>query len=344
MKKAILILNTIKNKSFAYLTNKIEISYNLKTFYLDEMKSITKKGIINEINSYIKNQDIDICFFQGDYISYIDVKFIKSIEAKKKILFSTDDFDTHEVNLINATACDIVLSTCPASTLRFEEKILETYFVPLESDDKILRNYSTIKNNDILFFGKIKADRKEYIDKLKLEKFKFKILGTDNSNTLSEEELAKEISNSKIILNFSQTGNRNKFYSHKTIPLSNLQMKARPIMAGLCGSFCISEYSPQTKMVYGDICPTFKNYGEMIDLIKKFLSDSSLLETKTKEFVELSSRYADSIYFPKIARKINNCEVKNKIFYKTPFWYNYIFLKKSIQLFFKSIRRNYLKK
>ena len=29
------------------------------------------------------------------------MKFIKSIEAKKKILFSTDDFDTHEVNLIN---------------------------------------------------------------------------------------------------------------------------------------------------------------------------------------------------------------------------------------------------
>ena len=121
-------------------------------------------------------------------------------------------------------------------------------------------------------------------------------------------------------------------------------MKARPIMAGLCGSFCISEYSPQTKMIYGDICPTFKNYGEMIDLIKKFLSDSSLLETNTKKFVELSSRYADSIYFPKIARKINNCEAKNKIFYKTPFWYNYIFLKKSIQLFIKSIRRNYLKK
>ncbi len=344
MKKAILILNTKLNKSFDYLINKIAISYSLKTFYLDDMSNISKSGIISEINKFNDLNNTEIAFFQGDYISFIDLEFIKNIKVQKKILYSTDDFDTHEINLINGTGCDIILSACPTTALRFQEKNMEAYYVPLESDDKILKKYSDKKENDILFFGKIKADREEYLNSLIKAKFKLKIIGSNKTNRVSETELAKSISNSKIVLNLAQTGKRNKFYSHKTIPLSNLQIKGRPIMAGLCGTLCVSEYSPQTEMVYGNSCPIFNSHDEMLNIIKDILNNPEELKRKTDEFCNKSKYYADSNYFPIISEKINNCKVRPKKKYTLPFWYKYVFFKKMIQLYFRGLKKKILKK
>ena len=63
------------------------------------------------------------------------------------------------------------------------------------------------------------------------ENYNLKVIGTDHKNRISDEELAKFISRSKIVLNFSQTGNKNKFYSHKTIPFNYYQFKGRVLMS-----------------------------------------------------------------------------------------------------------------
>ena len=339
MNKAVLILNTKKNKLFDFLISKISRSYDLKTFYLDDMTSFSRKKIILEINNYITSNNIEYSFFQGCYISLIDYNFITKIKTKKKILFVSDDFDVHEVNIITAQACDIVLNACPVSVLKYKEKQINCYYVPLEADNRILKNYNLKKDIDILFFGKIKADREFYLENLKKENYILKIIGTNNENLVSETELAKYISRSKIVINFSQTGNKNKFYSHKTLPFNHYQFKGRVFMAGLCGTLCVSEISPGGKIIFNDICPVFSNYNEMLEIINKYLKNSNELINKTEIFCKKSMEYSDDNYMPYISEKINHCEIKKKINLKIPFWYSYIFFKKSIQLYFRGLKK-----
>jgi len=338
MNKAVLILNTKKNKIFNFLISKISRNYELKTFYLDGMENITKNKIINEINNYILSNEVQYSFFQGCYISLIDYQFIKKIKTKKKILYVSDDFDVHEVNAITSQACDLVLTGCPVSVLKYEEKKINCFYLPLEGDNKILKNYNLKKDIDLLFFGAIKADRKIYLEKLQRENYNLKVIGTDHKNKISDEELAKYISRSKIVLNFSQTGNKNKFYSHKTIPFNYYQFKGRVLMAGLCETLCISEISPGGNIILNDEFPTFSNYKEMLENINYFLKNPELLKTKTKEFYKKCMYYSDDNYMPYVSKKIDTSENKNEINFNIPFWYSYIFLKKSIQLYFRMIR------
>ena len=333
MDNAILILNSKKNFMYDFFIFKLSSAYRLKTYYLDDINSFTQKQIINKINDYIKKNNVKYSFFQGCYISLIDFNFITKIKSLKKILYLTDDFDVHDVNSITAKACDIVLTACPLSKLKYEEKLFVCYFLPLESDDTILKDYSLQKNIDVLFFGKIKADRKIYLEKLQKDNIKVKIIGTNDSNFVSHVDLAKYISRSKIVVNFSQTGKKNKFYSHKTIKFNNYQIKGRILMSGLCKTFCVTETSPATKILFGEKCIHFNNYEELKNILLDLLSNPKKLEEKTIEFYNFSRKYADSNYFPIIYKKIKKLEIKEKERIELPLWYRYIFLKKKLDFF-----------
>ncbi len=342
MENAVLILNSKKNFMYDYFISKLSLVYKVKTYFLDDINQLTQEQVITKINRYIIENNVKFSFFQGCYISLIDFYFISKIKTSKKILYLTDDFDVHEVNSITAKACDIVLTGCPISKLRYEEKLFESYYLPLESDDNILKNYNLKKDIDVLFFGKIKADRNIYLKKLKKEDINIKILGTDNSNFVSHIDLAKYISRSKIVVNFSQTGGKNKFYSHKTIKFNHLQLKGRVLMAGLCKTLCVSEKSPATKLIFKDSCVYFNDYEEMCSKIKSLLEDSSNLDEKTLNFHKVAIQYADTNYFPLIAEKINQCKNKQQKLNNLPFWYKYIFFKKKIRFFFKNLKKKFL--
>ena len=343
MENAVLVLNSKKNFMYDYFISKLSLVYKLKTYFLDDINELTQKQVIIKINKYIDEDNVKFSFFQGCYISLIDFNFISKIKTLKKILYLTDDFDVHEVNSITAKACDIVLTGCPISKLRYEEKLFESYYLPLESDDNILKNYNLKKDIDVLFFGKIKANRKIYLEKLKEDNVNIKILGTDDSNFVSHIELAKYISRAKIVVNFSQTGEKNKFYSHKTIKFNHLQLKGRVLMAGLCKTLCVSERSPATKLIFNDSCVYFDNYEEMSSKIKDLLNDSNKLNEKTLNFHKISIKYADSNYFPLIAKKISQCKNRQKKLTYLPFWYKYIFLKKKMKFFSKTLQKKIFK-
>ena len=61
---------------------------------------------------------------------------------------------------------------------------------------------STSQKREILFFGKISHDRKEFLDFLSNNGISLKKVG-ENNNFVTDEELSKLISKSKIVLNFS---------------------------------------------------------------------------------------------------------------------------------------------
>ena len=72
-------------------------------------------------------------------------------------------------------ACDGIVSCCPISVLRYEEN-LNAHFIFHESDERIFKNLNIEKDIDVLFFGALKANRSEYINKLKDNNINFKVI------------------------------------------------------------------------------------------------------------------------------------------------------------------------
>ena len=300
MDKAIIILPTDSTIFTTWIKSKVEKRCSKPFFFfLDQNYHLSKKQIIKKINEVVKKQEINFGFFQGDYISLIDYDFITKINCSKKYLYLTDDFDMHEVNTLTALACDGVITACPISVFKYKEKNLNAHFVFHESDERVYKNLNINKDIDVIFFGTLKADRIKFIDKLKESKINLKIVGPadNNSALVSNEELNKLINRSKIVLNFSSTGYKNKFYSHKTFAFNYLILKGRVVISGLCGSLCISEHAPAHKLIFReDALPEFKDAEEMITKIKYFLNDENALKNQTTKFANACKSYSDEVY------------------------------------------------
>ena len=61
--------------------------------------------------------------------------------------------------------------------------------------------------------------------------------------------------------------------------------KGRIIISGLCGTLCISEYSPAQEIMFNkDEIPTFYTKEECVEILKNFLKDKELLSKYTNKF------------------------------------------------------------
>ena len=122
MDRAFIILNTNSYILSNFIKRKISQSFNVQTYYLDENLDKTTNQIINEINKIIIKNNINTCFYQGDYISWIDYDFITRTKFKKKYLFLTDDFNTQEINAKTALAWDVIMTADTITKLKYKEK------------------------------------------------------------------------------------------------------------------------------------------------------------------------------------------------------------------------------
>ena len=51
----------------------------------------------------------------------------------------------HYLNVVTAQSCDFVFSSCPISALKFQEIGINSFFVPIECNGKILKDYKLKK-------------------------------------------------------------------------------------------------------------------------------------------------------------------------------------------------------
>lgn len=328
----IIIINKTKGFYSEVLSNKFNINYKVYNFYLENHFDKTENEIIKDINYIINENKIKFLVAEGDYLSIVNFNFIKNIDCTKKILFLTDDYDMHEVNFITAKIFDFVLTACPISNLRYLEKGFNSYFVPLESSKDFFKNFKLEKKFNISFFGAKKSTRADYIKFLRENNIDVKLMGYDNEPDYNWDILSKFISSSKIVLNFSNTGNKNKFYSHSTIPHNFFAFKGRPIIVGLCETLCVSEFSPSNEIIFGQSLPTFKNKNELLLICKKLLSDENYFKSVHQNFIKKCFEYEDSIYFIKILEEINQEKnLKKELNIKLPLWYIRIFNNQKIR-------------
>ena len=339
MNKVIIILPTDSIIFTSWIKSKVEKKFSHAVFFfIDQNLYLSKKRMINKINEIINENKISTGFFQGDYLSLIDYDFISSIKLNDKYFYLTDDFDMHEINTHTALACDGIVSCCPISVLRFKEKGLNAHFIFHFFDESIFKNFIIKKYIDVLFFGTLKANRAEYINKLKDNNINVKVIGPANENGImvNNEELNHFINRSKIVINFSSTGNKNKFYSHKTYPFNYLYPKGRIMITGLCGTLCVSEYAPAHNIIFSkDTLIEFNNSTDMVKKIQSILVNDQQLKDRTKKFEQECQFYSDSKYFNKIFEKMVSKSHLQKVS-KLPFWYIRAFNLKSIRLYGKS--------
>jgi len=317
-----------------FIVNKLSKFYQTDFLYLSDFKDKNFSEIIGEINDFIERKDIHVVFFDVDSIKFINLFFIKKINKNvKKILMTFDDTAVHEMNAITANACDLIVSHCPFSVLKYKEKGYEAHNMCLENDANIFKNYNLKKDIEVLFFGRLNKDRKTFLEFLSNEGIKIKKIGED-TNFLSIEELAKTISRSKIVLNFSKT--TKDFvtnYSSENVYKFYYELKGRLVMTGLCGTLCISEYSPgQTLMFEHDELLTFYNKEECLDILNKLLKDSDLLNKYTSKFCnKVLTKYEETKNFEPIYKAIEESKNKKIELIKIPYWYLRIVAKQIIK-------------
>ncbi len=325
MKKKVLIIFKYQRHHWNIpIVNKFSNYYDTEHLYINDYKNKNFSEIVNELNELIKSKNIEIVVFDVDYFRFINFFFIEKINCKKKILITGDDFELHEMNSITASACDLVLSYDPLSVLKYKEKGYEAHSVDFENG-KINKNNNKNKEIDVLFFGALSPDRKEFLDYIVKEGIFLKNVGHEEAAVgLPEDELLKLISKSKIILNLSKSRSDSvRNFSSADIYSFYYQFKGRIIVAGLNGVACVSEYSPGQELIFAeDEIPTFFTKEECVKILKKLLGNNELLEKYTNKFtLKVCNLYEDKKNFEpvyKIIEKLNHRRVK---LIKFPYWY-----------------------
>jgi|TARA_Y100000310_G_C20667253_1_gene808268 hypothetical protein len=306
------------------IINKFSNYYDTEYLYINNYKNKNYKELVKEINNLIKLKDIEIAVFDVDYFKFINFFFIENINVKKKILWTGDDFELHEINSITASACDLVLTTCPLSALKYREKGYDSLVLHGEYG-KINNNQNLKKEIDVLFFGNITPDRKDILDYITKEGINLKNVGHESgSHGIAENELVKLISKSKIIINLSKSRTSSvKNYSSENIYKFYYQYKGRLIKAGLNGVACVSEYSPGQEILFkDDEVPTFFSKKECVDILKKLLNDNELLTKYTKKFTsKVCELFEDKKVFEPVYNKIEKINRKKIKLIKIPYWY-----------------------
>ena len=324
MKKKVLIIFKYAHQWNLNVIDKFSNYYDTEFLYISNLKNKNFTEIVKHINNLIKSKNIEIVVFDVDYFKFINFFFIKKINSKKKIFITGDDFEFHEFHSVTASACDLVLSQCPLSVLKYKEKGCEAYLSNMEFS-KISNNNNYKKEIDVLFYGHITPDRRNILDYIVKEGINLKNIGHEGNVTgLPKDELLKLISKSKIVLELSKS--RTSFvknYASESIYKFYYLYKGKIIVAGLKGAACVSEYSPGTELLFSkDEVATFFTKEECVKILKKLLNNKELLEKYTNKFTsKVYNLYADKKNFEPIYKAIEKPNHRRIELIKIPYWY-----------------------
>ena len=323
MKNKVLVIFKYPRPWNIDVINRFSNYYDTEYLYISDYKNKNFTEIINETNNLIKSKSIDIIVFDVDYFKFINFFFIDKIHGRKKILVTSDDTDQHEMNSITASACDLVLSHCPLSVLKYKEKGHEAHMINFEISN--LKKSKNQKDIDVLFFGGLTPDRKEFLDYIVNEGISLKNVGHRGHIVgLPQDELIKLISKSKIVLNLSKTRTTSVInYASESIYRFYFQFKGRISLTGIIGTMCVSEYSPGQEIIFKkDELPTFFTKEECAQILKKLLKDDVLLEKYTNKFTsKVYELWEDKKNFEPIYNAIEKSNHQKVKLIKFPYWY-----------------------
>ena len=303
-----------------HILDKFNPSYQFNEYIINNNLDKTSEEISQEINSFIRNKKIKTTFFDYDYTSLIDKNFVSKIISEKKVLVSLDAHENYKKILDSAECFSHLLIPESEFVEKFNLLNHNSFFFPVEANEKLFVKQNINKNIDVLFFGELKCDRQNFIDKIKNLNINFHS-HINSKETLDDNALVDLINRSKIVINFSKGVNKYKKDEY-------YQFKGKILISGMCGTLCLSEHSKGQDLIFKNNYPTFKNSEEMITIIKSLLNNEKNLNILANNFFSECKMFSDTEYFPKIVKflslennknildkddKINNISIKNRI-------------------------------
>ena len=331
MKQVLLVFKDKKKitKNHEFWDDKLSLKFIVHKIFLTDLLHLTNLEIIKLINKKIFTKKIDFTIFEGDHVDIIDETFLELITNNTiKGLFLGDDNEWHDVNKVNASKCDFVLTSCPISKLKFDEFNVRSLFVPIEANGNIWKNYNLDKNIDVLFFGREKRIRNIFFKKL--EEKGIKIFRVDPYMEISNtnEKLAKLINQSKIVLNLSASKKSKRFWSRSNSYDYLYLFKGRILISSFCQTLCLTEYDPAASLLFTkNELPQFKNVDECVELISMYLSDETKLKNTTQKFYDKGQIYLDINYINKIQDFLIKIKKKDIVNSYIDTWYILIHIK-----------------
>ena len=279
---------------------------------LDLIKAHGLVRAVDAINRIIAEKDIDVVFIDVEFFPVVDQRFLSRIEGHViKVMLCFDDLLMHEFNAITAADADLVLTCDPVSVLRYREEGIPSEFFVLEGDLGLYHPTGASRDIDVLFFGSLdKADRREWVEYLRQNGVAVKVIG-DGATFVPFDGMADIISRSKLVLNLSKTDLTETslaicsrqcpdYVSYK------FQLKARPFMAGLCTTACISEQAPALSLIFSEEeVPTFRTKSECLVMIRKVLHDEARCEHHAQRLHEkVIGHYEDRVLMKQLCPNI----------------------------------------
>ena len=324
MKKKVLIIFKYPHVWNSAGIDKFSNYYDTEFLYISDLKNKNFTEITNYINDLIIAKNIEIVVFDVDYFKFINFFFIERINSKKKILITQDDIGLHELHSITASACDLVLTHCPLSVLKYREKGFEAHLFYCEYN-KLNKINDVKKEIDVLFYGVITPDRKNFLDYIAQEGVSLTNVGHEEGVTgLPKDELLKLISKSKIVIQLSKTKTSSVLnYASEGVFKFYYQFKGRMILAGYLGAACVAEYAPGTELLFSeDELPTFYTKEECVKILKKILKNDELLAKYTNKLnLRVNEICDDKKNFEPIYNSIEKLNRRKVKLYKIPYWY-----------------------
>ena len=292
-------------------------------FPLDEI--IKKKGI-KKLNEEL----LDIVFKQRPDLVFVSTgggaierEVIKKISQQKGITilnwFMDDHWKFYNYSRHWGPLYNWITTTDPLVIEKYRKiGYQNALFNPQACNVFLYKPLNLPKVYDITFIGRPHGNRKEIINKLKKKGIKVKCFGEGWPNGhISQEEMIKIFSQSKINLNFTRSSgvlwkqigliflyrkfDRSlglnsplKWYENFQVLLAQKrkQIKGRIFEIAGCGGFLLTEYTERIEDFYkiGEEIECFYNFGELIEKINYYLTHDKERESIAKAGYERTIR------------------------------------------------------
>lgn len=316
------------NRAFEDYCNGIK-AHSRNYYYVDYIQKYSiegKKVFEKQIEELMLDKKIDCIFFiwwSSDLT--FDLYFIERLSQFAIIVMSF--FDTEYffegVDRYYAQLADLVILPDYLSKYKYELLNINVLTTFTMCDMNFYSKSDSIdKSIDVSFVGNLKqADRKEYIDYLKMQGISVETYGVgSNHGFISFEEMIDVFNKSKINLNFTITSDRkNYIINPPTINQRIKQSKGRPIEIALCGGFVLSEYAPGIEEMFsiGREIDVFNTKEELLEKIQYYLAnEKERAEIAIRGYERALKNYDAVRGFENVFNRINKIKPnKNKALY-----------------------------
>lgn len=231
---------------------------------------------------------------------FLTPEFVIPFDPDKVIALLWDDVVYHDANIKTLRTLGLrrVCIGDKIGELKYLEQGFDAIFTPLEGSHEIYK-YDPARSRltDIAFFGLIeKADRRTFIEKI----------GAAHTITMTSEsicdpskppltypQLSEKIQDSKIILNFSKSdpdhGGGFKY-----------QLKGRVLESLFCGAIPVTEFCPNSALLFDDLIPQFRNPEQAIEILGSLINTPSTLADLQYVLTSMAEKYRPSSIYSRI--------------------------------------------